>query len=109
MGMLAVEALDTADAEPYESSEEVLRDWLRRQMTSALAANDLGRIVRAMRDVTKLHGMSEVSRATGLNRVNLYRMLSDCGNPKLDTVLKILDVYGLRLTVQEHRTPRDDA
>ena len=102
MGASALEAFDEPAYDDDRQLDEVdLRNWLRREMNVALADNDLGRFVRAMRGATRTHGMSEVSRATGLDRVNLYRMLGNAGNPKMDSVLRILELYGLRLTVGE--------
>lgn len=43
-------------------------------------------------------GMSAVAKATGLARPNLYRALSEEGDPKLSTVLKILSAIGIGLS-----------
>jgi probable addiction module antidote protein len=45
-------------------------------------------------------GIGELAKASGLNRVNLYRMLSERGNPELLSVSRVLNVLGLRLTVE---------
>ena len=42
--------------------------------------------------------MKKVADQSGLSRESLYRALSANGNPKLDTILKVLSAVGLTLT-----------
>lgn len=44
-------------------------------------------------------GVALLSRATRLNREALYRTLSEEGNPRLDTLAKVLGAMGLRIGV----------
>jgi probable addiction module antidote protein len=44
-------------------------------------------------------GMSALAEKTGLSRETLYRTLSEKGNPRLETLGAILEVFGLRLSV----------
>jgi probable addiction module antidote protein len=57
--------------------------------------------LRALGDVAKAKGMTQLSDSTGLNREGLYDTLSEKGNPRFDSLLKILDVMGLRLFVEK--------
>ena len=41
--------------------------------------------------------MSSVSEDTGLGRQSLYRALSDEGNPRIDTLFKVLESLDIRL------------
>jgi probable addiction module antidote protein len=43
--------------------------------------------------------MTEIAKAAGLGRANLYNSLSPAGNPEFATVAKVLKALGLRLTV----------
>ena len=66
--------------------------------------------LQAVRRVVEARGgMSAVSEATGLARPNLYRALSDEGDPKLSTVLKILSAVGLGLSQVATRSMQDPA
>ena len=56
-------------------------------------ANSLGIVARSA-------GMTEIARRTGLSRESLYRALSADGNPQLETVMRVLEACGLRLTVE---------
>ena len=43
--------------------------------------------------------MANVAQAAGVPRESLYRALSDEGNPRLDTLLKVLGALGVKLSV----------
>jgi probable addiction module antidote protein len=58
-------------------------------------------ILTALRIVAEARGFSHFAEEAELNRENLYRVLSENGNPRLDTFFKILDVLGLKLSVHE--------
>lgn len=58
----------------------------------------------ALRDVAEARGgLTRLARETKLNRQNLYRMLSDDGNPQLNTLSAILSALGLRLSIEQCR------
>ena len=59
-----------------------------------------GAILSAIRTVAEARGFKNFAVETNLNRENLYRVLSEDGNPRLDTFFKILDGLGLRLSVE---------
>ena len=54
-------------------------------------------IARALGDIARVKGMTQVARDAGLSRESLYRALSADGNPSLATVLKVIRALGLRL------------
>ena len=43
--------------------------------------------------------MAKIAKKTGLGRESLYKALSKGGNPKIQTVVKVLDALGLKLKV----------
>jgi probable addiction module antidote protein len=43
--------------------------------------------------------MSALARETGISREALYRAFSDSGNPTLDTLLRVMKAFGVRLSV----------
>ena len=52
----------------------------------------------AVRDVAQaLGGMTELSKATELNRENLYDMFSKDGNPRLSSLLPIIEKLGFEV------------
>ena len=84
-------------AEQLRTPEEMaayLDAWL------AEAPDDAAGIARALGDIARAKGMSQVARETGLSRESLYKALSENGNPSFATVLKIAKALGLRLHAQ---------
>ncbi|GAB1542843.1 hypothetical protein NUACC21_55170 [Scytonema sp. NUACC21] len=62
---------------------------------------DLAFFLEALRNVVEAReGMTSLAEKTGLNRQNLYRVLSSEGNPELRTISLILHHLGYRLSVQ---------
>ncbi len=66
----------------------------------AEAPEDAAGIARALGDIARAKGMSQVARDTGLSRESLYKALSENGNPSFATVLKVAKALGLRLHAQ---------
>jgi len=70
-------------------------------LDAALEAGDRAAFLLAIRNVIDaLGGMTQIARNTGLNRENLYRVLSEKGNPELNSLEKLLKALGLRLAVE---------
>jgi probable addiction module antidote protein len=85
------------DPAKYLTSEEEIIAYL----DAAMEGNDPAHIARALGDVARSEGMTEISRRTGLGRQALYKALSEQGNPTLETVTSIISSLGLRLSVQK--------
>lgn len=56
-------------------------------------------LLKALSTIARSHGMSALARETGVSREALYRAFSDNGNPTLDTLLRVMKAFGLRLAV----------
>ncbi|MFH2201654.1 MAG: addiction module antidote protein [Elusimicrobiota bacterium] len=69
-------------------------------LNAALAEEDLSTFLLAVRDVSRAQGgLSGIAKKSGLNRENLYRMLSIQGNPRLRGLRGLLSVLGLTLAI----------
>lgn len=55
----------------------------------------------ALRHVAEAWGFAHLAEITGLNRESLYKMLSEKGNPRLSSLMALLDGLGLRLAVMK--------
>ena len=62
------------------------------------AEGDATFIAKALGDIARAQGMTEISRQTGLSRESLYKSLSGDRNPSFDTVLKVISALGLKLS-----------
>ena len=68
-------------------------------LTAALEEGDSAVFLPALRNVADAKGMRTVAAKAKLNRESLYRMLSEHGNPQLDSLTALLDALDLRLAV----------
>ncbi|MGF9692713.1 addiction module antidote protein [Rhizobium sp. 0TCS1.26] len=69
-------------------------------LTEAFETDDAAYIARAIGVVARAKGMTAVARETGLAREQLYRSLSESGNPTLETTVAVLKALGLQLTAK---------
>jgi probable addiction module antidote protein len=61
------------------------------------APDDVVGIARALGDIARAKGMTQVAHDAGLSRESLYKALSADGNPSFATVLKVAKALGVRL------------
>ena len=81
-------------AEHLRTPEEMaayLDAWLEE------VPDDAAGIAKALGDIARAKGMSQVAKDAGLSRESLYRALSADGNPSFATVLKVARALGVKL------------
>jgi len=61
------------------------------------ASGDAAFIAKALGDIARARGMTQVAQQTGLSRESLYKALSGERSPAFDTVLKVINALGLEL------------
>jgi probable addiction module antidote protein len=61
------------------------------------ANGDAAFIAKALGDIARAKGMSQVARDAGLSRESLYKALSGERTPGFDTILKVIGALGLKL------------
>ena len=61
------------------------------------ADGDATFIAKALGDIARAKGMTQVARDSGLSRESLYKALSGDRAPSFDTILKVVDALGLKL------------
>jgi len=96
----AVKKVTKTKTIPYDVAEQLrtpeemaayLDAWLEE------APDDPSGIARALGDIARAKGMSQVAKEAGLSRESLYRALSADGNPSFATVLKVARALGVKL------------
>jgi probable addiction module antidote protein len=55
-------------------------------------------IAKALGDIARAQGMTQVARDSGLSRESLYKALSGERSPSFDTILKVVTALGLKLS-----------
>ena len=58
------------------------------------ADGDAAFVARALGDIARAKGMSQVARESGLSRESLYKALSGERNPEFATILKVVRALG---------------
>jgi probable addiction module antidote protein len=90
----------TTKATPYDVAEHLrtpeemaayLDAWLEE------APDDAAGIAKALGNIARAKGMTQVAKDAGLSRESLYRALSADGNPSFSTVLKVARALGVKL------------
>ena len=64
------------------------------------ADGDAAFIAKALGDIARAKGMSQVASDAGLSRESLYKALSGKRNPTLGTVLRVVGALGLKLRAE---------
>jgi probable addiction module antidote protein len=88
---------DTAE---HLRSEEEMALYLEACLDEA--GDDAAFIAKALGDIARAKGMTQLAKETGLGRESLYKALSGEGNPSFATILKVTRALGLQL----HAAPR---
>jgi probable addiction module antidote protein len=61
------------------------------------ADGDAAFVAKALGDIARAKGMSQVARDAGVSRESLYKALSGERSPGFDTILKVIKALGLKL------------
>ena len=96
---MSKETYTSWDSAEFLGDDEVVVEYLR----AALEENDPAFFVKAVGNVARAKGMSQVAQEAQLGRQNLYRSLSGEHDPQIGTLMKVLDSLGVQLTVAPSR------
>jgi len=86
------------DSAEHLKTEEDMKLYLEVCMEEA--GDDAAFIAKALGNIARAKGMSQLAKDTGLGRESLYKALSGEGNPSFGTVLKIMRALGIKLQPQ---------
>ncbi|BCB19454.1 addiction module antidote protein [Bosea sp. ANAM02] len=90
---------------PLETTKFDIQDYLKTfeqqaaYIEAALEENDPAFLAKALGDVARARGMTQVARDAGVTREALYRALSETGDPRLSTFLGVLNSLGFKLRI----------
>ncbi|MUV15030.1 addiction module antidote protein [Noviluteimonas gilva] len=83
------------DVGRYLAGDEVMANYL----TDCFEEGGTALFLKAIGEVARARGMSELANRTGLTRASLYKALAEDGNPAFDTLARVLDTLGFRVCV----------
>ncbi len=88
---------------PYDVAETLRTpDGMAAYLEACIeeADGDAAFIAKALGDIARAQGMTQIARQTGLSRESLYKALSGDRSPSFDTVLKVMTAFGLKLSAR---------
>lgn len=90
----------TLETKPYEFAQhvETVED-IKLYLSLFLEEDGVEGFIDALGHIARKKGMTEIARSAGISRQNLYRTLTDGGNPNFATVSKVVEALGCKLTV----------
>ncbi len=92
MGTIKLHKWDSAE---HLKTEEDMAQYLEACMEEA--GDDAAFIAKALGNIARAKGMSQLAKDTGLGRESLYKALSGENNPSFATILKVVHALGLKL------------
>jgi len=104
-----VNAMPRTITSPYDVAEHLRTpEEMAAYLEACLeeAGDDAAFIAKALGDIARAKGMSQVASDAGLSRESLYKALSGERKPTLDTVLRVVGALGLRLRAEAVRSAR---
>jgi probable addiction module antidote protein len=83
------------DSAEYLKTDEDMALYLETCLEEA--GDDAAFIAKALGNIARAKGMTQLARETGLGRESLYKALSGEGNPSFATILKVMSALGIKL------------
>lgn len=83
------------DVAEYLSTPQEMAAYLEACIEEA--NGDAAFVAKALGNIARAKGMSEIARETGLSRESLYKSLSGERSPSFETVLKVITALGLKI------------
>ncbi len=97
---MSVEIKSFDIAEHLETDEDI-----QMFLQEAAATGDTSDFIHALNIAARARGMTEVAKQAGVTRASLYKSLSSDGNPKFDTINKIVHAMGCKITIERPSSP----
>ncbi|MDK4564122.1 putative addiction module antidote protein [Kingella kingae] len=87
------------DPTRYLKTDEEIAIYLEVAAAEAAEANDNRILLKAIETAAKAKGMMQVAKDAGVSRESLYKSLASDAKPRFDTIAKVLDALGMKITV----------
>ncbi|MBC8211216.1 MAG: putative addiction module antidote protein [Gammaproteobacteria bacterium] len=90
---------NTFDISEHLESDEDIREFL----DESIATGNRSDFIHALNIAARAKGMTEVAHQAGVTRASLYKSLNENGNPRFETISKIVDALGCKLSITSHQ------
>ncbi len=89
------ETITTFDIAEHLETDADIQEFLRETAKTG----DSSDFIHALNIAARAKGMTEVATQAGVTRASLYKSLAEDGNPRFDTIAKIVEALGCKLVV----------
>ncbi|HIJ25795.1 MAG: putative addiction module antidote protein [Gammaproteobacteria bacterium] len=86
--------LSEFDMAEYLTTEEEIVEYIRQ----VLEDGDAGELAAALGHIAKARGMSEIAKASGIKREALYKALRPSSQPRFETIQRVCNALGVKIT-----------
>ena len=83
------------DIAEHLTTDEDIREFLKETANTG----DTSDFIHALSIATRAKGMTEIAKQAGVSRASLYKSLSDSGNPRFETISKIVNALGCKIAI----------
>lgn len=88
------------EASRFLDSPETISAFL----AEAMRERDTEHLMEALGEVAKAIGINKIAQEAGVNRESLYKTFKTGTKPRFDTVMKVLDAFGVEFAIQPKRS-----
>jgi probable addiction module antidote protein len=89
------ETITAFDIAQHLETDADIRDFLRETANTG----DPSDFIHALNIAAKSKGMTELAKQAGVTRASLYKSLAEGGNPRFETIAKVVEALGCKLMV----------
>jgi probable addiction module antidote protein len=89
------ETIAAFDIAQHLETDADIRDFLRETANTG----DPSDFIHALNIAAKSKGMTELAKQAGVTRASLYKSLAEGGNPRFETIAKVVEALGCKLVV----------
>lgn len=83
------------DAAAFLETDEDIQEFLAQ----AASSGDTKHLLHCLGIAARARGMTEVAKQAGVTRASLYKSLDEGASPKFETIVKVLEVFGCKLSI----------
>ncbi len=87
--------ISSFDIARYLKTDEDIQGFLKEVISSGDASD----FIHALNIAAQAKGMTEIAKQVGITRASLYQSLAENDNPPFETILKIVEALGCKLTI----------
>lgn len=89
------EIISTFDIAEHLETDTDIQDFLRETAQTGSPSD----FIHALNIAARAKGMTEVAKQAGVTRASLYKSLAEDGNPRFETIAKIVEALGCKLVI----------